>query len=312
MLKEQEMYDEVINFIRDEETKGNNNTEPKAMVNTLVRMSKQIGGYPNSVFKFLVLLIRCSDEDLFIQSFLDFYPVISFTKDMNTYKSEVVERIGHSGAKILSIDIKAKWVEKNKKYSVAEDTKTNKMLILIQHYKDIFIEGAKSVDMIKSISEWGQLLDNEAFMNVYSYNLKMSIKGYKSCVNYILMAQEIAHTPALSYAQLHKVAYACEQLQSLAHDFIVTVETYGYFLVDNGIEQADLFGSADIYGKKNIERIHKNLMEIEKPNNKDYYCNDDDLNNFDTSNNLRSEETKDSLFNRPPINSKIFDIDEFS
>lgn len=219
---------------------------------------------------------------------------------MTVYKKEIKETVALSWARILSIHMKANWVEHDKRFNEKESAKIVKYSIITNHYKDIFLESYTLVDLIKIISEWGELLDNEAFMTVYIYGIKMSINSYKAALDYAQMIAEIAEETVVSYDQLDKVTHSCEKIAMLSSKFHLHAEMYNYFFKDNGIEETELFENDLQYGRKRPQELYEFFMGINKspdiwaPATADVYQK------------TMEEESKEPSINDPKIHSNLF------
>ena len=99
-------------MIDAEEQDGVYNQDPHSTINLLIKLSKEISGSSNFVFKALSLLIKSHENCRnFRQNFLDFYPVATIEKSMDEYMFEVKETIALSSVRILAAAIKVDWLE---------------------------------------------------------------------------------------------------------------------------------------------------------------------------------------------------------
>lgn len=195
--------------------------------------------------------------------------------------------------------MKTNWVEYNNKFDEKESTKIVKYSVITNHYKDIFLESYSLLDLLKIVSECGDLLDNEAFMTVYIYGIKMSINSYKAALDYAQMIAEIAEETAVSYDQLDKVTHACEQIAVLSNKFHLHAEMYNYFLKDNGIEETELFENDVQYGRKRPQELYEFFMGISK-------IPDSPPQHVDEHQRTVEEESKEPSINDPKIHSNLF------
>lgn len=279
ILEEPPVYQEVFDWILDEEKINQYNSDQGSMINLLIKMSRELEGGSNYIMKSLSLLIKwyeffrdsqAASSDiientpnltLFTQSFLDFHPAISITKDMNDYKPELKEKIAIITGRILTSQIKLAWVE-----SQGNDTKTeallNKYSTSWNHSKSIFTQGFSSFELIKTIVEWNDLLDNEAFMTWYIFQLKQTIMAYKASLDYSNMVCEVAKTQPVGNEVLHKCITCWEEIEALSSEFHLMLEMYAYFLKDNEINETQIPADESQYGRKRATEIKRKLFNF--------------------------------------------------
>lgn len=201
---------------------------------------------------------------MFSQSFLDFYPAVTLDKDLEVYKYDLRETIAVSSSQIFSIHAKTTWVENNPKFDENQEAKINKLVTIIGHYKDIFITSYPLVLLIKEVDGCDELLNDEAFMNVLAYGIKMSVVSYKASVTYTQMLAEIAQDTQVSFTQISKVISATEEIEKLSSKFHTNVEMYLYFFLDNDIQDAKSLTTEVEYGRSRHTHLKDVLTDLIK------------------------------------------------
>ena len=243
MCEDEEMYKQIYDMIKQEEKIGEHNTDPNSITNMLIKLSKDINGGVNYVFKSMILLIRWLQQldVLFAQSFLDYYPVATIDHDMDVYKMNFRQTVISAATHIFGSHTKITWVEgKNKGEELAHE-KTSKLIVFIEHHMNMFSKSNKPFELISEIAEWNELLDDEAFMIIYWYWLRMGISAYRSIIDYCNMINEIADDIEVTYNQIDKILTWLESLIEESKKFHFNVNMYQYFLKENDITESAEF-----------------------------------------------------------------------
>ena len=243
ILEDEDLYKQVYELIRAEEKVGEHNSDPNTVINMLIKVSKDLHGEVNYVFKTMVLFIRWLQqlEVLFAQSFLDYYPIATLEENMDVYKMNFRQTVISASTHIFGSHLKVIWIEGTNKSEEQPFEKTSRLISLIEHHKNMFLKSIKLFELISEIAEWNELLDDEAFMTVYWYGLRMGILAYKSIVDFWYMINEIADDNEVTYTQIDKILTCLESLVEESKKFHPNINMYQYFLKDNNIQESVSF-----------------------------------------------------------------------
>ena len=138
----------------------------KSITFLLKRMTKDINGGVNYVYKLMSLLIKCQ-EDLglpFAKELSDFCPLATLDKDLDVYRMEFREMVISSVVHIFDANLKIMVAGKFSSIAETNSKKTARLLLCIQKYKRIFLKSINLFEIIEEVSESEKLLSDDAFI----------------------------------------------------------------------------------------------------------------------------------------------------
>ena len=261
MLEDPEVYQQLFDIINSEEKVGEHNPSNDSIINQILKNHAiEATGSVNYVFKLLWTMVRCVENTgiLFAQSFLDCHPIAAIEDDKDVYKMDFRRTVADAAIHIFAIQCKVIWIESNQDFEDNVYTKTSKWVTLTGHFSKILEQSYHLIPMIKEVEECEDLQNDQPFMYLFDYSLKMSVVAYKALVTYSSMICEFDKEYEISYEQTSKTLDSLEAIKGIINDYHTTICMYQYMVEDAG----SIADNTDQYSHKRIPESIKYLDEI--------------------------------------------------
>lgn len=184
--------------------------------------------------------------------------MVQLNKDNEAYKLEFKEPVANVSAHIFAIHCKIVWVENNKDFEKSKCSKTSKIVTLINHNTGIFTQAFKLNKLIQEVSESDGLQDNQSFMYLFDYSLRMGVSSYKAIIDYSKMFSEIAEEEEVAYEQVDKVISKLDEMKTTIGQYFVTLDSFAHIIENSNSITKD----NENYGRKKIHSILEELLEV--------------------------------------------------